>query len=129
MHWCTVPATEFTSHGMDREKLKPSVGSPMDELKYLALNTGGEALLEKDPVWAVPTLWRSELRNILSTYIRQEIIDLETACGIQTEAESLIGSNEYSVGSTSVLTWQNLRAAQPTIVSLFHWQSDWMLSW
>ena len=62
-----------------------------------------ETLLEKDQVWAAPTLWRSELRNILSTYMRQEIIDLETACRTQAEAESLIGSNEYSIGSTAVL--------------------------
>ena len=62
-----------------------------------------ETLLEKDPVWAAPTLWRSELRNILSTYMRQEIIDLETACRTQSEAESLIGVNEYTVGSTTVL--------------------------
>jgi predicted nucleic acid-binding protein len=35
--------------------------------------------------------------------MRQEIIDLETACKTQAEAESLIGSNEYTVGSTAVL--------------------------
>ena len=62
-----------------------------------------EKLLEKDPVWAAPTLWRSEFRNILSTYMRKEIIDLETACKTQAEAESLIGTNEFTVGSTAVL--------------------------
>jgi predicted nucleic acid-binding protein len=35
--------------------------------------------------------------------MRQDIIDLETACKTQAEAESLIGSNEYTVGSTAVL--------------------------
>lgn len=63
-----------------------------------------ETLLEKDPIWAAPALWRSELRNILALYIRKEIIDLETACRIQAEAESLIGVNEFTVGSTAVLT-------------------------
>ena len=62
-----------------------------------------ETLLDKDPVWTAPTLWRSELRNILSTYMRKEIIDLETACKIQATAESLIGTNEYTIGSTAVL--------------------------
>lgn len=62
-----------------------------------------ETLLDKDPVWAAPALWRSELRNILALYIRKEIIDLETACKTQAEAESLIGANEFSVGSTAVL--------------------------
>lgn len=28
-----------------------------------------EELLEKGPQWAAPTLWRSELRNILTLYL------------------------------------------------------------
>lgn len=63
-----------------------------------------ETLLEKEPVWVAPILWRSELRNILSLYIRKEIVDLESACNIQIEAENLTGENEFTVGSTSVLT-------------------------
>ena len=35
--------------------------------------------------------------------MRKDIIDLETACRTQAEAESLIGSNEFTVGSTAVL--------------------------
>ena len=63
-----------------------------------------EKLLELEPVWAAPSLWRSELRNILALYMRQKIIDFETACKIQAEAESLVGSSEYNVDSLSVFT-------------------------
>ena len=63
-----------------------------------------EKLLQLDPEWVAPTLWRSELRNILVLCIRQKIVDFETACKIQAEAESLLGPNEYNVDSLSVLT-------------------------
>ena len=79
-----------------------------------------ETLLKKDPVWAAPTLWRSELRNILSKYMRQEIIDLETACKTQAEAESLIGSNEYTVGSTAVLALAQSSGCTAYDLSLIH---------
>lgn len=63
-----------------------------------------EALLEKDPHWIAPLLWRSEFRNILALYIRKNIIDLDTALQMQSQAEKQCANNEYSVNSTSVLT-------------------------
>ena len=63
-----------------------------------------EKLLQLDSEWVAPALWRSELRNILALYMRQKIVDFETACKIQAEAESLLGPNEYNVDSLSVLT-------------------------
>ena len=62
-----------------------------------------EKLLQLDTEWVAPTLWRSELRNILALYMRQKIVSFETACRIQAEAESLLGPNEYDVDSLSVL--------------------------
>ena len=35
--------------------------------------------------------------------MRKELIDLETACRAQAEAEGLIGANEFTLGSTAVL--------------------------
>lgn len=63
-----------------------------------------EKLLLKDSDWAAPLLWRSELRNILALYTKQEIVDFDSACKIQAEAENLIGPNEYNVDSLSVLS-------------------------
>jgi len=62
-----------------------------------------EALLFADPHWIAPQLWRSELRNILATQVRHKIIEFETACNIQIEAEEVIGTNEYTVDSNLVL--------------------------
>ena len=33
-----------------------------------------ELALRKGPEWAAPVLWRSELRNVLATYMRKTII-------------------------------------------------------
>lgn len=63
-----------------------------------------EKLLQLDAEWAAPVLWRSELRNVLALYMRQKIVDFDTAYKIQAEAESLIGPNEYNVDSLSVLS-------------------------
>ncbi len=62
-----------------------------------------EALLESDPEWAAPILWRSELRNILAGYIRRKTLTLDQACGVQREAESLLEGSEFEVDSLAVL--------------------------
>ncbi len=62
-----------------------------------------EALLEADPEWAVPILWRSEFRNILAGYMRRESLTFEQAQGLQSEAEALLNGSEYEVDSLSVL--------------------------
>lgn len=63
-----------------------------------------EALLHNDPHWVAPLLWRSEFRNILTLYVRKNIIDLNTAFAMQAQAERQLADHEYSVSSTSVLT-------------------------
>ncbi|MBL0943242.1 MAG: type II toxin-antitoxin system VapC family toxin [Hydrogenophaga sp.] len=62
-----------------------------------------EALLLTDVDWAAPVLWRSELRNILSTYLRKSLLALEDAYRIQREAEALMADREYEVDSLDVL--------------------------
>lgn len=63
-----------------------------------------EALLEREPHWIAPLLWRSEFRNILALYVRKNIIDLDTAIQMQAQAENQLAGNEYTVNSTAVLT-------------------------
>ncbi len=76
-------------------------------LAYLYLPTAfseqAELLLLKQPKWIAPVLWRSEFRNVLALYLRKEILTLEQAYDIQTEAETLLAGNEYDVPSLDVL--------------------------
>jgi predicted nucleic acid-binding protein len=62
-----------------------------------------EAVFEKDPVWAAPLLWRSELRKILGGYMRHRSLPLPDALGIMSDAESLLADNEHTVESGPVL--------------------------
>jgi predicted nucleic acid-binding protein len=76
-------------------------------LAYLYLPTdyteNAEGLLQHDPEWAAPTLWRSEFRNVLALYLRKNLLTLEQAVAIQAEAESLLHESEYMVNSLDVL--------------------------
>lgn len=62
-----------------------------------------EALLEKDPSWAAPVLWRSEFRNILAGYMRRRRLTFQQVHDLQSEAEGLLNGAEYEVDSLSVL--------------------------
>jgi predicted nucleic acid-binding protein len=62
-----------------------------------------EALLEMDPDWAAPVLWRSEFRNILSGYLRRKTLTFDQACELQSEAEDLLAGSEFEVDSKAVL--------------------------
>ena len=33
-----------------------------------------QAVRQKDPDWHVPMLWRSEIRNVLTAYLRRELL-------------------------------------------------------
>lgn len=76
-------------------------------LAYLYLpgefTAAAEALLEREPEWAAPILWRSEFRNILAGYMRRGVIPFELATNLQSEAESLLAGNEFEVESRAVL--------------------------
>ncbi len=62
-----------------------------------------EALLEREPEWAMPVLWRSEFRNILAGYMRRGTLTFEQARDLQAEAESLLAGSEHDVDSRQVL--------------------------
>lgn len=76
-------------------------------LAYLYLPTEftpqAERLLEREPDWVAPVLWRSELRNVLAVYLRKRLLTFEQAYAIQTEAETLLADREYTVDSFEVL--------------------------
>jgi len=71
-------------------------------------STQAEQALLKDPEWAAPLLWRSELRNVLALYMRKDLLSLQDAQQIMNEATSLMQDREYEIASLQVL---NLVAA------------------
>lgn len=62
-----------------------------------------EQLLQKQPQWIAPVLWRSEFRNVLALYLRKQILTLNQAYNIQSEAEALLAGNEYELPSLDIL--------------------------
>ncbi|MFA7240020.1 MAG: type II toxin-antitoxin system VapC family toxin [Sulfuricellaceae bacterium] len=76
-------------------------------LAYLYLpserTADAEALLERNPQWVAPFLWRSEFRNILAGYTRRKALTFEQACSLQNEAENLLAGAEHEVDSRAVL--------------------------
>ena len=62
-----------------------------------------EALLEHDSSWVAPPLWRSEFRNILAGYLRRGTLTYDQTLAVQLTAEEILGGNEMSVESRSVL--------------------------
>jgi predicted nucleic acid-binding protein len=48
------------------------------------------ALVERDPFWVAPALWRRELRNVLATLMRVRRLPLPSALAAFAEAERLV---------------------------------------
>ena len=62
-----------------------------------------EAVYEKEPTWAAPLLWRSELRNVLATFVRRGSLEVAMALELMADAERLMEGSEYAVPSQGVL--------------------------
>lgn len=76
-------------------------------ISYLFLPTiysdKSSQLYRIDPDWAAPELWRSEFRNVLALYLRQNILSLTEALALQDEAESLMADREFILPSVAVM--------------------------
>ena len=74
---------------------------------YLFLTGEKSALAElafrRDPAWAAPLLWRSEMRNVLAHYLRKNLLSLPDGQQIMSAAASLMHGREYEVTSAHVL--------------------------
>jgi len=68
-------------------------------------NKVSEDVLRRDSHWAVPLLWRSEFRNILTLYMRHEGMVVEQAKVTISKAERLLSEREYAVNSEAVLDY------------------------
>lgn len=62
-----------------------------------------EDVFAKDSEWAVPWLWRSEMRNILTVYLRRNSMSLDDAKVSMARAELTVLGREYEVHSIRVL--------------------------
>ena len=49
--------------------------------------------------WAAPPLWRSELRNVLSGYVRRDLLQHSTAVALMQEAETILSAHDQPVRS------------------------------
>ena len=62
-----------------------------------------DQVLRRDADWAVPLICRSEIRNILTLYMRHEGLSLSQARKTMDLAESLWRSREFAVPSDDIL--------------------------
>jgi len=78
-----------------------------DVIAYLILpgerTEASEAVLRKDIAWAAPVLWKSELRNVLASYVRTGRLALEDALALAERAEELLATREFTVPTRNVL--------------------------
>jgi predicted nucleic acid-binding protein len=72
------------------------VPNDMDEWVY--------KVLKKDDDWVAPLLWRSKFRNVLSLYLRKDILEFSVVLQAIEEAEQLMDANEFEVNSTQVMS-------------------------
>jgi predicted nucleic acid-binding protein len=61
------------------------------------------AVWAADPRWMLPTLWRSEFLNVLTTSVRANVLTLEEAHDIWNVAQTVFGPNEVEPSGDAVL--------------------------
>ena len=57
----------------------------------------------KDPIWASPRLWRSEMRNLLALCVKRDVFSRRAAVLIMEEALTSMQDYEFDVASSGVL--------------------------
>ena len=62
-----------------------------------------ERLLDVDPDWKVPFLWRSEFRSVLAVAVKKKLCSLEEAIDVAQKAHDHLNGRELSIGSEDVL--------------------------
>jgi predicted nucleic acid-binding protein len=76
-------------------------------ISYLLLEgehtANAEQVLHRDSHWIAPLLWRSEFRNVLALYMRQDLLPLEQAYRLMGLGEALMAGREYSQPSNFTL--------------------------
>jgi len=76
-------------------------------LAYLILpgerSEAAQALLRRDAEWAAPLLWRSELRQVLSSYVQRGDVSLEAGADLWSRADTVLAGRQHLVPTRLVL--------------------------
>ena len=67
--------------------------------------TAALALLERDPDWRVPRLWRYEMLNILATMIKAKLLARSDAESTYRQLLDTLRAKEKDPDPSSVLSW------------------------
>jgi predicted nucleic acid-binding protein len=59
-------------------------------------------IFEKGPDWYAPLLWQSEMRSLVTGYLRRKLITLDKATQIMDEAHALMVEHERYLSSNLV---------------------------
>ena len=62
-----------------------------------------QAVRQRDPDWHVPILWRSELRNVLTAYLRRDLLSRTQALQILIAADQALAGCEHVIPDDLVL--------------------------
>ncbi len=76
-------------------------------LAYLLIpgerSAAAESLLERDPEWAAPVLWRSELRQVLTGFLQRGDLGLDACAELWSRADALLTGHQHLVPTRTVL--------------------------
>lgn len=62
-----------------------------------------EDLLSFDSNWVAPVLWRSEFKNVLTQYLRRNLLKMDEILLIMQQAEELLIDHEYVISSAHIM--------------------------
>ena len=62
-----------------------------------------QAVRQKDPEWHAPILWRSELRDVLTAYLRRGLLTRAQIVGILSIADQALAEREHLIPDDLVL--------------------------
>ena len=62
-----------------------------------------QAVRRQDPEWHAPLLWRSELRNVLTAYLRRRLLSRAQIADILDTAGEALGGNEHLIDDQPIL--------------------------
>ncbi len=60
-----------------------------------------------DPIWAAPNLWRSEMLNLLTVYLRSGAFDVTAAKEYMSDAMTILIEHEFAMDTDRILELAN----------------------